>query len=489
MEQLPNPRAFNPSHYTPPLTDNFPSDGDWLIPLIDLIWGSVGDQTIELDYWQKHLIRSILERYPEGHEKAGELRFRQAIVSMGRQNGKSVLGAILGLYGLLRAPGSQVVGVASSADQARILYERTLYVINSNPELKQRFHKLTETRGIKSKDGSKYELKAAKGDALQGLPIDIGLIDELHIVDPSLYRSFVDGTGGRPDGIVVGITTAGDDNSELLKTLYEIGLKAIQGEPNFERFGIWIWESPEQSVPDDDKLLTEYLIAANPAIACGRLDPKNIISDIRVTPAADVIRYRLNRFVASINSFIDLGTWTLNKSPEPAFPKELPIIFSIDRSPDWGFATITANARDPETGLTHTEIVASIVKPNLDQLIRLCLELRKWRPVRYVVDGYQLKGLAAELKRRGVPVVAFTQGDVINASAMFHAKILQKNIRHAGDPLMSKQIPLTVRKNIGVNFRISRKDSTSEIDAVMSTAMGIYQAETEKPIPVQAFGI
>ena len=430
----------------------------------------------------------MLEIYPEGHEREGQLRYRQVVVSMGRQNGKSVIGAILGLYGLLRAPGQSIIGIASSAEQARILYDRTMLVIRRNKSLAERFDKLTDTRGIRAKDGGKYEIKAAKSSALQGIPINVGLADELHIMPQALWSDMVNGTSAKSNGIVIGITTAGDENSDLLKQLYEIGYKAAGGDSQYERFGFFVWEAPEPRVPEDDETLIEYLRAANPAIAAGRVDIETVISDVRAMPDPDVIRYRLNRFVAAQSQFITALMW--QKCARP-YGEQISLdgarpIFAIDRTPDWGHATIAVGFKNKE-GLTETEIVASIVKPNLEQLVMLCTELMKHSPQTFIVDGYGLKDLANELKKRGMPVSIATQGDVIGASSLAYSKIAKQEVRHSNDPLLSVQFPRTVRKNIGDAFRISRKDSSVEIDAVMATILAIYGAETRLEQSLQVF--
>lgn len=473
---------------TQPLSEDFPSDADWLLPIVNLAWRSADDPDFKLDEWQEDLIRRILEVYPEGHERAGELRYRQAVVSLGRQNGKSVLGAIFGLYGLLRSPGALTIGIASSAEQARIIYDRTMHVIRSNRALADLFDRLTDTRGIRAKDGGKYEIKAANAGALQGLPISVGVVDECHLLKSSLWTSLVNGTGGRKNGIVIGITTAGDENSELLKELYAVGEKAITGDPQFERFGFFLWEAPEAVVPADDKLLLEYLIAANPALEAGRLDADNILSDVRAMPEVDVIRYRLNRFVAGTSVFISPSMWAACARPfgDPMPANSTRPVFAIDRSPDWGYATI-AVAVKTDDGKTHTELVASIVKPTLEQLIHTCLQLSQYSPQAFIVDGYSLKELGVELKKRGMPVTIATQSDIINASSMVYAKIAQRKIVHGNDPLLSIQFPRTIRKNIGEQFRISRKDSSVEIDGVMATLLAVYGAETKIEQSLQVF--
>ena len=475
------------SAYTRPLSEDFPSDADWLLPIVDVAWKTPDNPSFKLDPWQRDLIRRMLEVYPEGHERAGELRFRQVVCSLGRQNGKSVVLSIIGVWALLRAPGQLVIGLASSADQARIIYERTMYVIRSNPSLAKLFSKLTDTRGIRAKDGGKYEIKAAKSASVQGLAVATAICDELHLMDKALWSDMVNGTGGRRNGMVFGITTAGDESSTLLKDLYATGAKSVAGDEALERFGFFEWSAPEARVPESDEELLEYLKAANPALACGRIDADNVLSDVRAMPATDVIRYRLNKFVSSSNAYLPLDSWTACTRPiDYKFPKDKRPTFAIDRTPDWGYATIAVAVKDDE-GITHTEVVASIVKPSLMQLVNICERLSKHSPQAYVVDNYTFKDLIQELKRRGLPVIPFTHADVINSSSWVFSRVIQKKIVHRGDPLLSVQLARTVRKNVGDAYRISRKDSSVEIDAVMATVAAMYASETRPEAVTQVF--
>lgn len=476
-----------PTRYTPPLSDNFTTDADWFLPIIERAW-SIANPGFELDKWQVELLRRVLETYPPGHARAGQLRFRQVVISLARQNGKSVLGAILGIYGLLRDMASSlVIGIASSAEQARIIYDRTNQTINANPALKKLFAALTDTRGIRARAGGKYEIKAAKSGALQGLAITLGMVDELHLLAAALWNALVSGTGGRNNGIVIGITTAGDDDSELLIQLYATGERAIAGDTDLTQFGFFVWEAPEAQIPKTKPRLIEYLKAANPSLAEGRIDLENVLADLASLPPEEIIRYRFNRFTAATAVFIGADIWLrCSRALAETFPTDIRPAFSIDRTPDWGYATITATVRD-EKGITWTETVASVVKPTLEQLVNVCVQLSKHSPTTYIMDGYSLKDLANELKKRGLPVTVCTMGDIINASALTYAKVIQRKIKHAGDPLLSIQMPRTVRKNVGENFRISRKDSSVEIDAVMSTVLGILAAETRSDTPLQIF--
>src|SRR5690606_12583532 len=172
----------------------------------------------------------------------------------------------------------------------------------------------------------------------------------------------------------------------------------------------------------------------NPSLYEGRegVDIQNVLNDVRSMPPQDAVRYRLNRFVASETVFINQLLWMQNqRKQDDAFPRDARPVFAIDRTPDWGFATITANVKGKD-GLTYTEVVASLTKPSLDQLATLCVKLSRFSPQTYIMDGFALKNPGEELKKRGLPVTIANQTDVINAASMMYSKLRQRKIRHAG---------------------------------------------------------
>src|SRR5664279_2299742 len=64
--------------------------------------------------WQKWVVTGLLETREDG-----TLRFRTALICVGRQSGKSFLSALLALYWLYRRDARLVVGLAQSLDVAR----------------------------------------------------------------------------------------------------------------------------------------------------------------------------------------------------------------------------------------------------------------------------------------------------------------------------------------------------------------------------------
>lgn len=462
---------FAPTRHTPPLREDFTADIDRFLPLLEKAWrDSMG---YWLDEWQVELIRRITEL-----QEDGTLRWRSCLVSVARQSGKTELVSLLGVWALLREPNQYNVGIASQVDQARILYERVQRIINGTPGLKQLMTKLTDTRGIRTTHGSRYEIKAAKASTLQGIPISVGIVDEVHLVDDASWSALVSGQGARKNSILIGITTSGDQNSALLKRLYAAADEAMAGEAS--RFGAWIWEAEESIVPDDDAKLLRLLTQANPALQEGRIDAKILLEDVRSLPEEDIIRYRLNRFVHSNqHTFIPLSLWWNCERPTDEKLPPGKLFFSIDKTRDGDWATIAAATL--VDGVVHTEIIATFARPTISRLLNVCQQLMKHSPAGFVMDGLFMKDLAKELDQRGMKVTVFNQNDVIRASMLLFSRLKHDTIRHAGDPVMTYQIPRTVRKNVGDNYRVSRVDSSVEIDAVMATVLAVYAASELTP--------
>lgn len=474
-----------PAVYTPPLSADFATDGDRLIEFANIAWKSPENPDgLELDEWQKWLLRAILERYPDDHPKyPGRLRYRQVVVSVGRQNGKSLLAAMLGLYGLLlHERGAQVLSLASSTDQANIVYTRVLYVINQNPFLKKRFKKATESRGIVTADNAgRYDVKAAKEAALQGIPISLCLFDELHLARPGMWSASILGTSQRKDGIVIGITTAGDQNSQTLIDLYKSGHLAANGDPELERFGFFLWQAPENAPVTD----AAAIMAANPSVAAGRIPVEQVISDLKTIPEHEARRYRLNQFIAgSVASWLPSNYY--RACAGTGVTSATGGVFAVDIGKNWETATIAIANKNGE--LHETELVASYMAPTENQLFDELKRLYVNYSARAIVlDSRQLSNLSKRLKAIGIPVWQLWGSEMAAVCSAAYAGFTAGLVRHNNDPLLTAQMANGITKYTGESWSISRKESLGEIDALMATVMALYVSERAQHAGVQVF--
>src|SRR5699024_8306456 len=122
-----------PSRYSAPLSEAPDSLFARYADALRLAWQQATGHS--LDGWQEAVLHALSELFPEGHERAGQLRYRQVIVSLARQQGKTELAAALGLLFMLHRSDAYVVGIASTVEQARLVYRRAMRVISNNKAL------------------------------------------------------------------------------------------------------------------------------------------------------------------------------------------------------------------------------------------------------------------------------------------------------------------------------------------------------------------
>lgn len=466
-----------PTHYTLPLSDDLVTDGDKIINISQALWRlpEKNDEILKLTEWQKWLIRAVLERYPDDYfdpAKAGRLRYKQVVISMPRKNGKSLLGALFALYGmLLHEPAPEVVSVAASADQAKIVYRRLKHQVDSSELLGHFFTRSTEHRGLYTKDEQGiYKVVAANAATVQGLHPSLVIFDELHVAKEDVWTAMALGSATRPDGLTIGITTAGDDTSELLKNLYDRGARAVEGQEDLERFGFFCWEAPKGCKLDDE----DAVRSANPQLASGILSWEAVKNELATMPEPDARRYRLNQFVSSMNAWIPVGAWQSLPEGRPLNPQ----VFAIERTSGWEFCSIVT-AELQEDGKVATELVASFNNTNIDEVVNACSLLAKYgKP--FIMDGAVMQDLGQALKQKGMRVQITSIKDLIHASNNAYSRIMKKELIHPKDDIVSLQMQRAVRKNSGDSWRIARKDSGTDIDAAIATVLAIWYVETQQ---------
>lgn len=472
-----------PARYTKPLSEDFETDGDRLIELMSLCWVTPEtDKPIELDEWQRWLLRRVLERYPADHARyPNELRYRQVLISMGRQNGKSVIGGGLGLDALVFHLGD-VLSIASSLDQATIIYNRVKHVIDANGWLKKRFRRTTETRGIAKADGTgTYKVSPAKEAALQGKPVKRVILDEGHLAKAGIWTAATKGAMAQKNATVIMITTAGDQDSTTLINLYKAAEKAISDPDSNERFGAFIWEAPENAPINDPSAI----MAANPAVACGRVDIDLVLSDIQTQPEHEVRRYTLNQFITGTSA-----SWLPNQlfraSAGNGVLDPNGAVFAVDVAPNWTSAVIAIANTNGD--VQETELVASYNNPTEDQLFDELKRLYLTYSSRAIVmDDRILTNLAKRLKQAGIPTWQLYGKEMSAACSGTYALFAQGRVRHNNDPLLVAQMGNGVAKYTGETWLISRKESRGDIDALLATVMALYVSSRSQHAGVQVF--
>ncbi|NBI30746.1 terminase large subunit [Chengkuizengella marina] len=260
---------------------------------------SKGDfKQLILQPWQHFVLGST---YGWIHKDTGVRRFKECIIFVGRKNGKTTMISGTANYGCSKdnENGADVVLLANSMKQARLLFDESKKMIRSSPQLKKRFRTLRDAIHF-DKTFSKIEPQATDSDKLDGLNTHLGIFDEIHeYKDYKLINVIKNSRGSRKQPLLIYITTAGYQLDGPLVDYYEQGVDVLNGLIEDERTFYYL-----ASLDDEIEFeKPEMWIKANPNLGIS-IQLQDMIEDwekAKRIPAEknDFITKRFNIFVKS----------------------------------------------------------------------------------------------------------------------------------------------------------------------------------------------
>ena len=89
----------------------------------------------------------------------------------------------------------------------------------------------------------------------------------------------------------------------------------------------------------------------------------------------------------------------------------------------------------------------------------------------------------------GLVMVQFPQSHarMVPASERLHSAVVEKRLRHRGEPELAKHVAGAIAKQTGRRWRLDKAERGAQIDAVVCLAMAVERAEA-RPAPVRLLG-
>ena len=258
-----------------------------------ILWMVFGWKRAEHERWIKKLPNGLVEN--TAHTRL----FRTVYLEVARKNGKSTLGAGLGLYLLLAdgEPGAEVYTAATKKDQAKITHGEATRMAKSSA-LVRREVEIVKNNIHVVETNSKYEPLGADSDTMDGLNVHGAIVDELHAHKTRAVWDVLDtATGSRRQPLMMAITTSGYDRNSVCWYEHEYTEKVLEGSlTDWEYFGI-IYTLDEGDEWDDEAVWGK----ANPNLGVS----KKYFDMVRKAGRAKEIPSAQNAFKRK-----DLDLWT-----------------------------------------------------------------------------------------------------------------------------------------------------------------------------------
>lgn len=214
------------------------------ISLLKHTKGQWAGKPFDLLPWQHQIISDV---YGTLDDK-GRRQYQYVYLEIPKKNGKSELGAGIGLYHLFAdgEKNGEIYGCAADRAQASLVFDVAVDMIDQCPALKKRC-KLTLSQKMMTDrvSGSKYKVLSSEAYSKHGLNASCVIFDELHAQpNRELWDVMTVGAGdARESPIWFVITTAGDDpdRQSIGWEIHERARDILAGERMDPRWYSRIW--------------------------------------------------------------------------------------------------------------------------------------------------------------------------------------------------------------------------------------------------------
>lgn len=250
------------------------------------------------------------------HKETGKRRFTDSYVQVARQQGKSVLNAILGIKccNFDNYNHGQIYCTATKADQARIVLKEIIKFINADNDLKELF----DIKDYKSEITGKITstvIRALGRDThtIDGFRPYLGIVDEYHAhKDNQMYKLLKGGTRKLKQSLISVITTAGFNLNAPCYDLYKYCRRVLRGIDVNERQFIYIAQMDEKDDIWDPKNWIKCcpLTGKDPELVAAMQEDARKAQSMGGAELRDFLTKALNIWVTNAETaFLDLAEW------------------------------------------------------------------------------------------------------------------------------------------------------------------------------------
>jgi hypothetical protein len=483
-------------------------------PHSPLATGSFGPKVVKwakrrlhmvLDPWQQYALYRMLE-----HDADMHLLARQVLLSVARQNGKSVI--IRAIVGWLLDEGYKwdtfrkwdfILLAAHDAKQARIPYDYIRRDVMAYADINTWGHsarrqgasraRATQYTGIEL-NGVRVDVATSQPGSARGISPGLVCFDEvLTQTSFETYEVLSPAQVAIPNAQMLLTSTAGFADSVVLRSfhdrLYRQSTGAEQHDPSF--MGLWWRADDDDATPSD----WEQIEKANPSVKGGRLSRRMIENEYLILPRGSWVRERLNRWHDErVDAPFSIAAWGAARLANPLDPSQVAggYVVACDVTSIWGEGSIVVSAmrKDMRVGVeVHRHLLSRPDVPlSAEDFTREVAALAKRIKVDAIVYSAS-SPLAPAFERHavesGLPYQSMPASKVLMACADFAEAVTSRRIAH-DNAFLDSQIATVQRRFVGTDGAWRWTISKSPVTGVVAATFAVAIA-AKSFAPVQVF--
>ena len=396
--------------------------------------------------WQDYIADVGGELDPE----TGFPAFREIIVTVPRQNGKTTLVLCFEVERCVMWPGRQRVTYTAQTgkdareklieDQAPLLEATDLWKATG-----RRVYRAIGSESIIFKDGSRIGIQASGEESGHGKTVDLGVIDESFADEDDVReQSILPGMLTKPHAQLLVPSTMGTERSVYLNRKVELGRQAVL-EGRRSGIAYFEWSASKDQDPDSEETwkscMPAYGITINRAA----------VEHARATMSdSEFKRAMLNQPTLADDRFIGAEVWAKVNSTSVA-PNE-PFSFALEINPERTWAAIAVAGPNGVVELIEHHEGTGWILEALEQL-------RRQQEITLVVDEYgPAASYMAEIRALGIRVVEYATKDVAWAASRFYDDLVQAKLAIRSHPSLDTAAAAVGKRPTGDSWVFARKN-------------------------------
>lgn len=323
-------------------------------------------------------------------------------------------------------------------------------------------------------NGSTYIPLTPSKNSARGTTADLIIVDEalthpmwlLGTLRPTMAQR--DSANGCIGGQFIVISNAGNDDSELLNHLQELGHRAVKANDDSR---VWVeWSMKPGADPLAESTWLETMPTLNQPNGIGLSFMREEIQSMRL---GDFMReYLCHKTNDSDDRVIDYEQW-VSLYRDDVWVANDPVI-AIDVSWDRSRASIVICSTKGD--YLPIEVIES--REGVDWLVDRTIGIAERQCCPVVIDtGGPAASMVMILENRGIEVIPFAAKDVANAAGCFYDNVRSKRICHMNDYRLNDAIKGATKRPIGERWGFNRKGNV-DIAPLVAASFAVYAIES-----------
>ena len=456
-------------------------------------------ETIKLEPWQRWIIAEIF-----GWRRRDDptlRRFTEAIVEVGKKNGKTFFAAALALYELrFGDSGAEVVSAATKQDQARIVWEAAGEMLARMP--REIMGGAKKTISLIRFGSASFKPLSKQSKTLDGLNPSFFIVDEAAAIDDrSVIEAIVSGMGARENAWTLYVTTAQVNLSTHYYEKRDHAKAVLRGDVEADRTFAAIFEIDENDDIDKD---TACWVKANPNLGVSVQEAflAKQVRDSASIPSQrnGVLIKHFNRWVGSASAWLSAEPWRAAAVEE--IPRDGVCWIGTDLAQTrdlcavarvWGVSrgryAVDFRTWLPEAALDRVPVKLRVLYDgavergilevtggsvtDYDGIAEYLRASCRDHDVRQIgIDPWNATSLTNALESEGFPILTVRQSIAMlsGPSKIVESLIEDRKISHDGDPFITWQLEgCHAYRDVNHNVKIRQgPDPTRKIDAIIA---------------------